>query len=127
MPPTTAPGDRENTAVTAAAAVRRQCICQDDPGNEPCAHPVPVTREQLGRLRAYTAQHPERAFIMSETEDAWMSALHAFLPPGIDSDERVLAWLTAPRDLPPAAGLRWSADLGELLDLLEAPPAAQMS
>jgi hypothetical protein len=125
--PTTLPGDREDAAVSIAAATRRQCVCQEDPGNGPCAHPVPVTREQVGRLRAYAAAHPERAFIMSEMEDAWMSALHAFLPPGINGDERVLAWMTAPTDLSPSAGLRSSPDLGELLDMLDAPPAAQLS
>jgi hypothetical protein len=124
---TTAPGDRESTAVSAAAAVRRQCICQEDPGNGPCACAAPVTREQVGRLRAYAAQHPERAFIVSEPVGAWMSALADFLPPGATDSERVLAWLSAPYALPPAAGLRSSASLGDLLDMLGALPPAEMS
>jgi len=85
---------------------------------------VPVTREQVGRLHAYADQHPERAFIMSELEGAWMSALADFLPPGPDEEDRVLAWMSAPCALPPDADLRSSADLGELLDMLGAPPAA---
>jgi hypothetical protein len=117
---TTAPGDREAAAVS-AAAVRRQCICQEDRGNGPCACALPVTREHVGRLRAYAAQHPERVIIVSETEGAWMSALADFLPPGADDEERVLAWMTAPRALPSAADLLSSASLGELLDMLGAP------
>jgi hypothetical protein len=124
---TTAPGDREGAAVSAAAIVRLRCICQEDPDSGPCACAPPVPREQVGRLRAYAAQHPERAFIMSELEDAWMSALLAYLPPGTHSEERLFAWMSAPRDLPPAADLRSSADLGELLDMLDAAPAAQWS
>jgi hypothetical protein len=120
---TTAPGDREAAEVS-AAAVRRQCICQEYRGNGPCACALPVTREHVAWLRSYTAQHPERVIIMSETEGAWMSALVDFLPPGADDEERVLAWMTAPRALPPAADLRSSASLGELLDMLGASPPA---
>lgn len=53
-----------------------------------------------------------------------MSALADFLPPGPDEEDRVLAWMSAPCALPPDADLRSSADLGELLDMLGAPPAA---
>jgi hypothetical protein len=83
-----------------------------------------VTREQLGSLRAYTAQHPERAFICSEVSGEWMTALRSHLPPGEDP---VLAWMLAPYGLPQAADLRSSADLGELLDMLGALPAAALS
>ena len=86
-----------------------------------------VTREHVGWLRAYAAQRPERVIILSETEGTWMSALLDYLPPGADDPERVLAWMRAPYDLPPAAGLRSSASLGELLDTLGAPPPAAMS
>jgi hypothetical protein len=117
---TTNPGDRKQAPITAA---RQQCICQEDPGNGPCSCALPVTREQASRLHAYAAQHPERVVIMSEPQGAWMSALQDFLPPAPDGQDRVLAWMSDPRALPPAAGLRSSADLGELLDLLGAPPA----
>jgi hypothetical protein len=123
----TTPGSREEAAVTAAAAARRQCICQEDPGNGPCGHPAPLTREQVGRLRAYAAQHPERAVILSELAGEWMSALVEFLPPGADADARVIAWMSDPYDLPDAAGLRASTDLETLLDLLGAPSAAETS
>jgi hypothetical protein len=125
---TTAPGGNEQAVVSAARAARAQCICQeegDDGG--PCGCAVPVTREQVGRLRAYAGQHPERAFIMSELASAWMSALADFLPPGDGDEDRVLAWMSDPYVLPPAADLRSSADLGELLDMLGAPPAAVLS
>jgi anti-sigma regulatory factor (Ser/Thr protein kinase) len=123
----TAPGDREDAAVRAACPGRRQCICQEDPGNGPCECALPVTREQVGRLRAYASQHPERAFIMSELAGEWMSALVDFLPPGTDGEDPVLAWMSAPCTLPPAADLRASADLEALLDMLDAPPAAALS
>jgi hypothetical protein len=125
--PTTAPGDREDAAVSAAAVLRRQCVCQEDPDNGPCECAAPITREQIGRLRVYAAQHPERAVIRSELADEWMSALLDFLPPGTDGEDRVLAWMGAPYALPPAADLRSAADLGTLLDLLGASPAAAMS
>jgi hypothetical protein len=123
---TTAPGNREAAATSAANAARRQCVCQEDPANGPCTCALPVTREQVDWLRAYAAQHPERVIIMSEAEGAWMSALLDFLPPGADDAERVLTWMSAPYTLPPAADLLWSADLGELLDMLSAPPPAAM-
>jgi hypothetical protein len=119
---TTTPGDREQ----AASAARRQCICQEDPGNAPCDCALPVTREQAGRLHAYASQHPERVVIMSELQGEWMSALLDFLPPAPAGEDRVIAWMSDPRDLPPAAGLASSADLGELLDILGAPPATAM-
>jgi hypothetical protein len=116
---TTTPGGTEQ----AASAARWQCICQEDPGNGPCACALPITREQADRLHTYATQHPERMIIMSEPQGAWMSALQDFLPPAPDGEDRVTAWMSNPRALPPAAGLRSSADLGELLDLLGAPPA----
>ena len=124
----TTPADRSEesaqVAISAASAARRRCVCQEDPGGEPCACPIPVTREQTGRLRAYAALHPERAFICSELTGQWMSALISGLP---SAEDPVLAWLLDPCGLPPAADLRSSADLGELLDALGAPPAAEMS
>lgn len=119
MTSTTAPDDRE-AAASAAGVMRRQCVCQEDPANGPCACAQPVTREQIGWLHTYAAQHPERVIILSETEGAWMSALTDHLPPGADDAERVRAWMSAPRALPPAADLRSSASLGELLDMLGA-------
>jgi hypothetical protein len=121
------PTNREDAAVSTAAALRLKCICQEDPSNGACACAAPVTREQAGRLRAYTAQHPERVFIMSDLEGAWISALLDHLPPGTSGEDRVLAWMTDPRSLPPAADLQSSSDLGELLDMLGAPPAAALS
>jgi hypothetical protein len=119
---TTTPGDREQAAIT----TRQQCICEEDPGNTPCDCALPVTRGQASRLHAYASQHPERVVIMSEPQGAWMSALLDFLPPAPDGQDRVTAWMSNPRALPPAAGLRSSTDLGELLDLLGAPPARAM-
>ncbi len=123
MTSTTASGDREAAAISAAAALRLQCICQEDPENGPCACAQPITREHVGWLRSYAAQHPERVIILSETEGAWMSALLAHLPPAADDAERVLAWMRAPYDLPPAADLRSSASLGELSTCRPPPPA----
>jgi hypothetical protein len=120
------PASPEGTAVQLSAAARRQCICQEDPDDGPCEHAAPVTREQVARLRAYATAHPERAFIMSEITGEWLSALADFLPPGADAEDRVLAWMRAPDELPPAADLRASADLAALLDKLGAPPAAEM-
>jgi hypothetical protein len=119
MTSTTTPGNRKQAAITA----RQQCICTEDPGNAPCDCALPVTREQAGRLHAYASQHPERVVIMSEPQGAWMSALLDFLPPAPAGQDPVTAWMSNPRALPPAAGLRSSADLGELLDLLGAAPA----
>jgi hypothetical protein len=121
------PGSPEDIAVQLSAAARQQCICQEEPDSGPCEHAAPFTREQLGRLRAYAEGHPERAFIMSEITGEWMSALTAFLPPGANVEDRVLAWMGAPYALPVAAGLRASASLGDLLDLLSAPPVAALS
>jgi hypothetical protein len=112
-------GNREQ----ATSAYRQQCICQEDPGNEPCSCALPVTREQADRLHAYATQHPERVVIMSEPRGEWISALRDFLPPAPAVEDRVTVWMSNPCALPPAADLRSSADLGELLDLLGAPPA----
>ena len=123
----TAPDRREETVIAATAAARRQCLCQEDPANGPCGHGAPFTREQVGRLRAYAAEHPERAVILSELAGQWMSALVEFLPPGADANERVIAWMSDPYTLPDAADLQSSTDLETLLDTLGAPPAAIMS
>jgi hypothetical protein len=40
---------------------------------------------------------------------------------------RELAWLQAPFDVPPEADLQHAVDLGTLLDVLGAPPAAVLS
>lgn len=53
-----------------------------------------------------------------------MAALAAFLPAG---ENPVLAWMSDPFDLPPEADLRHAGDLGHLLDMLGAPPAAALS
>jgi hypothetical protein len=124
MTSTTTPSNREQTATTAASAADAQCICQEDPSNGLCGCALPVTREQADRLRAYASEHPERVIIMSETEGAWMSALADFLPPSADVEERILAWMTAPRALSRGAELRSSGSLGELLDMLGASPPA---
>lgn len=126
MTSTTGPGGLE-AATVRAAATRRQCICQEDPGNGACACAQPITREHVSWLRTYTAQHPERVIILTDTEGAWMSALLEFLPSAATDPERVLAWMRAPYDLPPAADLRSSASLGELLDMLGAPSPTAMS
>ncbi len=53
-----------------------------------------------------------------------VNALSAHLPDGEDPFE---AWLLEPFNLPAAADLRHAGDLGELLDMLDAPAAAAMS
>jgi hypothetical protein len=121
------PGSPEDIAVQLSAAARRQCICQEEPDSGPCTHAAPITREQLGRLHAYAESHPERAFIMSEITGEWMSALTDFLPSGADAEDRVLSWMGDPYALPTAARLRASASLGELLDMLSAPPVSALS
>lgn len=47
-----------------------------------------------------------------------------FLP---ESEDPILAWLQAPFDIPPATDLHHACDLGTLLDMLGAPPAAALS
>jgi hypothetical protein len=127
VPQAIVPGSSEDIAVQLSAAARRQCICQEEPDSGPCEHAAPVTREQLGRLRAYAESHSERAFIMSEITGEWMSALTDFLPPGANVEDRVLAWMGDPYALPVTAGLLASASLGDLLDMLSAPPVAALS
>jgi hypothetical protein len=99
-------------------------VCQEENGAPPCQCAIPVTREQVGRLRAYQTQQHGRTLICSELACEWMAALTAFLPAGEDP---VMAWLLDPFALPPEADLRHSADLGDLLDMLDAPPAAALS
>lgn len=114
----------EQAVVSAASLSRRRCPCQEEEGAAPCACAPPVTREQVGRLRAYLARQPGRAVICSELTGQWMAALSVFLPAG---ENPVEAWMRDPFALPPEAGLRHAVDLGELLDMLGAPSAAALS
>lgn len=114
----------ERSVVSAVGLSLRRCPCQEQKGAAPCTCASLVTREQVGRLRAYLAQQPGRAVICSELAGQWMAALSAFLPAG---ENPVEAWMRDPFALPPEADLRHAADLGELLDILGAPPAAALS
>jgi hypothetical protein len=117
----------ELAVVSAAGLTRRRCLCQEEEGAPPCACGMPVTREQVGRLRACQAQQPGRAVICSQLAGEWMAALTMFLPIG---ENPVEAWMREPFDLPPEADLRHAVDLGDLLDLLDllgAPSAAALS
>lgn len=125
MTATAIPGDKEQAVIGAAIAARRQCICQDEDGG-PCVCGVPVTREQVGRLRAFAVRHPELAFIFSEVAGEWMSALRVFLPSGADDAGRAAAWMADPFGLPAGADLRHAADLGGLLDILGAARAENL-
>jgi hypothetical protein len=117
------PPGQQQALISAARAARARCLCQEQPGTGPCDCPAPLTREQAGRLNAYAGQHPERVFIMSQATGQWMSALASFLPLGPDAEARVTAWMSDPYTLPQAADLLASPDLGDLLDMLKAPPA----
>jgi hypothetical protein len=114
----------ETAAITLAKVARQQCICQEEEGASPCDCAAPVTREQVGRLHAYLSLNSDRAVIYSEPACEWLAALSAHLPDGEDPFE---AWLLEPFNLPAAADLRHAGDLGELLDMLDAPAAAAMS
>jgi len=114
----------EQTAIIRARQTRQQCICQEEADAPPCDCAGPVTREQIGRLRAYLSVHPDRAVIYSELASEWLAALHAFLP---ESEDPLEAWLCDPFDLSPAADLRHASDLGVLLDMLDAPTVAAIS
>jgi hypothetical protein len=114
----------EQAAVSAAALTRRHCLCQEEDGAPACECLIPVTREQVGRLRAYQAQRHGRTVVCSGLAGQWMAALSAFLPAGEDPAG---TWLRDPFALPPEADLCHAADLGNLLDLLGAPPAAALS
>jgi hypothetical protein len=114
----------EQAVVSAATLTRRRCLCQEEEGAPPCACAPSVTREQVGRLRAYLAQQPGRAVICSELVGEWMAALSAFLPAGEDPVE---TWMRDPLALPPEADLRHATDLGDLLDMLGAPSVAALS
>lgn len=113
----------EETVIAVARLTRQRCICQEEAEAAPCDCRAPVTREQIGRLRAYLALHADRAVAYSELASGWPTALHAFLP---DSDDPLEAWLNSPFDVPEAAELCHAADLGMLLDMLGAPPLAIM-
>ena len=102
----------------------KRCICQEEENAPPCDCAAPVTREQIGRLRAHLSLNSDRAVIYSESASEWLAALHAFLPKSEDPFE---AWLHEPFNVPQAADLRHAQDLGVLLDMLNAPPAAVMS
>jgi hypothetical protein len=114
----------EQAAVSAAALTRRRCLCQEEDGAPPCECTLPVTREQVGRLHAYQARQHDRTLVASEQAVEWMAALTAFLPAG---DDPVITWMRDPFALPTEADLRHAADLGDLLDMLGAPPAAALS
>jgi hypothetical protein len=114
----------EQAVVSRVALTRRRCLCQEEEGAPPCACAPPVTREQVGRLRAYLAQQPGRAVICSELTGEWMAALSAFLPA---RENPVEAWLRDPFALPSEADLRHAIDLGHLLDILGVPSAAVLS
>lgn len=116
--------DREAAAITRASQNQQQCICQEEPGAAPCDCDPPVTREQIGRLRAYLSLNADRAVIYSETASEWLAALHEFLPA---SEDPIEAWLLEPFGLPAVADLHHAADLGALLDMLGAPTVASMS
>lgn len=115
---------REITAITLANQSRQRCICVEEDGTAVCRCSMPVTREQIGRLHAYVAQQPDRAVAYSELAGEWLAVLHAFLP---TSDDPILSWLQAPFDVPPTADLHHACDLGILLDMLGATPAAVLS
>jgi hypothetical protein len=115
---------REVTAITLANQARQRCICLEDDDVTVCQCPTPITRELFARLHAYAALQPDRVVAYSELADEWITVLHAFLPP---SDDPILAWLQAPFDVPPEADLQHAVDLGTLLDVLGAPPAAVLS
>ena len=116
--------DAETAAIVRANLVRKRCICQEEADAPPCDCAAPVTREQIGRLHAYLSLNSDRAVIYSESASEWLAALHAFLPKSEDPFE---AWLHEPFNVPQAADLRHAQDLGVLLDMLNAPPAAVMS
>jgi hypothetical protein len=117
-------GPRETAPATPENEDRRHCLCLEDNDVRVCECPVPITRQQIARLHAYSALHPDRAVAYSEKADRWMSVLHAFLPP---SDDPILAWLQAPYNAPPEADLQHAPDLGTLLDILGAPPTTRQS
>jgi hypothetical protein len=113
----------EQAVVSAASLSRRRCLCQEEEGAAPCECAPPVTREQVGRLRACLAQQPGRAVICSELTGQWMAALSAFLP---TAEDPVEAWMRDPFALPPKTDLQHATDLSELLEILGAPRAAAL-
>jgi hypothetical protein len=121
------PSPTEATAISAASTTRGQCICMELGDGASCECAAPMTREQVGRLRAYLSLHPEREVIYTDQAGEWMAALTEFLPSDERKEDRINAWLLDPHGLAPAADLQASADLGELLDLLDAPSAAALS
>jgi hypothetical protein len=115
---------QEQHAINLAALVRQQCICQEEADAQPCDCAPPVTRDQIGRLRAYLSLNADRAVIYSESASEWLAALHPFLPA---SEDPIEAWLLEPFNLPEAADLHHATDLGGLLDMLNAPAVGAMS
>jgi hypothetical protein len=99
----------------------KRCICQEEENAPPCDCAAPVTREQIGRLRAHLSLNSDRAVIYSESAGEWLAVLHAFLP---ESEDPIEAWLREPFNVPEAADLRHAHDLGVLLDMLN-PPAVE--
>jgi hypothetical protein len=111
-------------ALRAASLARNRCICLDAEDISSCQCPVPVTRQQVGRLLAVALMHPAWAVAYSVLAAEWVAARSAFLPQG---DDPVAAWLRAPFDVPPEAGLRHAAGLDALLDGMGAPAAEDLS
>jgi hypothetical protein len=69
----------DETAIFMAGLLRKQCICEEGGGSE-CKCPVPITREQVTRLKAYQSLRPDQVVIYSEKIGRWMSAVLAYLP-----------------------------------------------
>lgn len=116
--------DAESAVIVRANLARNRCICQEEEDPAPCDCAAPVTREQVGRLRAYLSVNTDRSVIYSESASEWLAALREFLP---ESEDPFEAWLREPFNLPQAADLRHAHDLGVLLDVLNAPAVAVMS
>jgi hypothetical protein len=117
-------GPREAAAIILASQARQQCFCLQVDGTASCECRAPVTREQIGRLRAFVSLRPDWAVAYSELAGEWMAVRHASLPPGQDP---IGTWLLDPFSVPPAADLHHAADLGSLLDGLQAPALALFS
>jgi hypothetical protein len=115
---------REDIALRAASLARNRCICLDAEDISSCQCPVPVTRVQAGRLRVFAVLRPDWAVVYSVLAAEWLAARVAFLPQG---DDPVAAWLRAPFDVPPEAGLRHAGGLDALLDGMGTPATEDLS
>jgi hypothetical protein len=85
-------GLREATAIILASQARQRCICLED-DTPSCQCQVPITREQIERLRAFLLLRPDWAVAYSELADEWVAARHASLPL---SQDPIGAWLDEP-------------------------------